>query len=130
MTKTATPPKPTYVEIDGEEFETTTVVDRDKTYVVREISVGENHEIELASTDKDGKYDMHLSMVLSLAKAIVDPPTSPDAIEKWPGRRYVHVSRAFNRMNLAGAESVPNAQGQNGSNSSTSPTSGESSPAT
>jgi len=113
MTKSAAK-EPTYITIDGEEFETATVVDRNKTYVIREISVEENQTIEKAATGKDGKYDFHLSMVLSLAQGIVSPPTSPDDIGKWPGRRYVLVSRAFNRLNTVGPESDPNAQGQSG----------------
>lgn len=135
MPKNTAPPEPTYVEIDGQKLETTTVMDRGQEFVIRELTVEENDLNEDASVEKDPKTDKEtfnarLHLRLSLATAIVSPKVDVDDIAKWPGRRYVIISRAYNRLNLVGSETDPNAPRQSGSNDSTSPTSGEDSQTT
>ncbi len=105
MAKTTEPAEPetTYVEIDGEQFETKSVEHGGKTYVVRELGVQEGDDISDAATDQDGKFNERLNLRLCLSKAIVSPPTTVDDIGKWPGKRYVVVSRVFNALNT-----VPN----------------------
>lgn len=99
-------PVPTYITIDGEEYETVEVTVRDKTYTLRELSVKENDDIEDASTNPDKTFNGRLNLRLCLAKSIVSPPTTVDDMEKWSGKKYLILSRAFNRLNAVVDESV------------------------
>lgn len=92
------------IEIDGETYETTSVDYRGAEYVLRELSVTENDDIETAATDKDGKFNGRLNLRLSLATSIVSPPTTADQIGKWGGKKYVLMSRAFNKLNTISDE--------------------------
>lgn len=92
------------VVIDGEEYETIDVASGGKTYTLRELSVKENDDIETASTDDKGVFNGRLNLRLCLAQSIVSPPTTVDSIEKWPGRRYLLLSRAFNKVNSLPAD--------------------------
>jgi hypothetical protein len=89
----------TYVTIDGEEYETADVVYGDKVYTLRELSVDEQDEIEDSATDKEKVLNGRLNLRLSLQKAIVSPPTGVDDIGKWGGKKYLIMSRAFNKLN-------------------------------
>jgi hypothetical protein len=97
--KKAPEPKKTFVTIDGEEYETVEVPYGGKTYTIRELSVDENDDIETAATDKDNVLNGRLNLRMSLMKAIVSPPTGMDDIGKWGGRKYLVMSRAFNKIN-------------------------------
>jgi hypothetical protein len=90
---------PKFVTIDGEDYETVDVMYHDKNYTLRELSVHENDEIDDASKNEDGTYNGRLNLRLALAKSIVDPPTGIDAIEKWGGKKYLTLSRAYNTIN-------------------------------
>lgn len=95
-----------YVTIDGEEYETVEVPFRDKTYTLRELSVKENDEIEDASTNPDKTFNGRLNLRLCLSKSIMSPPTGIDDMEKWSGKKYLVLSRAFNKLNSVADESV------------------------
>ena len=90
---------PTYVTIDGEEYETTEVTAGSKTYTLRELSVKENDDIEDASQNPDKTFNGRLNLRLCLSASIVSPKTTVDDIGKWPGKRYLILSRAFNSVN-------------------------------
>lgn len=98
MTEKKAKPK-TYITIDGEEYETTEVSYGSQTYTLRELSVEENDEIEEASTEADGKFNGKLNLRMCLAKSILSPETPIDKIAKWPGKKYLTLSRAFNAIN-------------------------------
>ena len=104
---------PTYVTIDGEEYETTEVAAGSKTYVLRELSVKENDDIEDASQNPDKTFNGRLNLRLCLAASIVSPKTTVDDIGKWPGKCYLTLSRAFNRVNSLSEGAEGNASGQN-----------------
>lgn len=87
------------IEIDGEVYDTEPVVYKGTRYVLRELGVDEDDNLAEASTDKDGKFNGRLHLRMSLAAAIIEPKTSIDDIGKWPGKKYVALSRAFNRLN-------------------------------
>ena len=89
----------TYIIIDGEEYETTTVEYGNTLYTLRELSVQENDDIEAASTDAGGTFNGKLNLRLCLSKSIVSPETDVDRIAKWPGKKYLTLSRAFNAIN-------------------------------
>lgn len=107
---------PTFVTIDGEDYETIEVASGGKTWVLRELSVKENDDIEDASTDEKGKFNGRLNLRMCLATSIVSPATTIDQIGKWPGKRYLALSRAFNQVNSlppdeAGKDSAPDTSG-------------------
>lgn len=108
--------KTQFTTIDGEEYETISVAYRDKLYTLRELSVKENRDIDKAATDKDGVFNGQLNLILSLATSIVSPTTSADDIEKWGGKKYLTLSRAYNKLNslpeeTPGKDSAPNSSG-------------------
>lgn len=93
------PDGPKTVTVDGEEFETALFTSGGKSYILRELSVEEQDEIEDAARKPDGTSDVRLGMRLSLHKSIVSPPTEIDAIRKWPTKRYTLAARTFNNLN-------------------------------
>ena len=120
--------KPTYVTIDGEQYETTTVEWKGKKYVLRELNVDENDEIETTSTDEKGGFNGKLNLRLCLVKSIVSPPTGMDDLGKWSGKKYLVMSRAFNRLNALQEDELGNDSARPSSDGQTSPTSGDDSP--
>lgn len=96
--------EPTYIEIDGEQLETADVEFRGTTYTLRELTVGEGKKIDTACTKEDGTYDGTLSLTLSLAQSIVSPKTDADDFEKWGAKKYLIMSRAYNKLNSLQAE--------------------------
>jgi hypothetical protein len=120
--------KPNTVTIDGEEYETLTVEYKGKKYVLRELNVDENDEIETASTDAKGTFNGKLNLRLCLVKSIVSPPTGMDDLGKWSGKKYLTMSRAFNKLNALQEDAEGNDSALPSSAGPTSPTSGDDSP--
>ena len=92
-------PEPTYIEIDGEQLETAEVEFRGTTYTMRELTVGENEEVDKGAKTPDGTYDGNLLMKLAITKSIISPPTDADDLQKWGGKKYLVISRLYNRLN-------------------------------
>lgn len=107
--KKAAATEKTYVTIDGEEYETSEVPYGNKLYTLRELSVKENDDIETASTDAQNVFNGKLNLRLCLVHSIVSPATTVEDIEKWPGRKYLVLSKAFNAINSLPVDSEGNA---------------------
>lgn len=101
--------EPNTIEIDGETLETITVTHAGTDYVIRELTVKENDTIEDASRKADGTFDGRLNLRMCLAAALVSPQVSVDSMDKWGGKKYVVLSRGFNKVNTVADEAgVPN----------------------
>lgn len=96
------------VTINGEDYETADVPYGDKVYTMRELSVKENRTIEKASMNEAKEFDGQMNLQLCIAQSIVSPPTTFDEIENWGGKKYLVLSRAFNKLNSLQDEPVPN----------------------
>ena len=110
------PDGPKFVTIGDERFETAEVVSGGKTYTLRELSVQEQDDIEDATKNPDGSFNGRLNMRLALQKGIISPPITADDVQKWPSKRYVVLSRAFNKLNVvpedeSGKDSAPASSG-------------------
>src|SRR5678816_1065161 len=100
--------KPNTITIDGEELETVTVDYKGKKFVLRELNVDESDEIEALATDKDGKFNGNLNLRLCLAKSITSPSVTMDELGKWSGKKYLTMSRAFNKLNALQEDAAGN----------------------
>lgn len=93
------PDGPKYVTVNGEQYETDTFTHGGVTYTMRELSVKEQDDAEDASKQPDGSSSARLGMRLSLQMSLVEPSVSVEAMEKWPGKRYLLAARCFNKLN-------------------------------
>ena len=90
---------PTTVEIDGETYAASVFEYEGTRYTVREISIDEGDDITDAMTGPDGKINQRAVNKMTLAKGIVEPPTTAEQVGKFPSRKYLTVLREFNKMN-------------------------------
>jgi hypothetical protein len=108
--KTETPakqPKTLTVDIDGEE------------YTLRVLKVRENDQIWDASQNKDGTTNERLNSRLSLAAAIVSPPTKVEEIDDWDVTKLVRLFRVHDTLNVV--KFKPDPQSGNGSGQTDTP---------
>lgn len=104
--------------IDGEELETDSAEYGGKTYVIRELTVAESDEVDDAGEGQKPLVAQRLFMRMALEKSIVsvsngtgdEPRPSLADISKWGGKKYVTLSRVFNRLNTV-AEANPTPPG-------------------
>ena len=109
MAEKKTEPEPTYVTVNGEELETTDIEFRGQKYTLRELTVEENEEIDEGAKQKDGTYNGTLLLKLAIVKSIVAPSTTMDDLQKWGGKKYLVLSRAYNKLNSLPQDAQGNA---------------------
>lgn len=121
------------ITIEGERLVTETFSFDGDLYTLRELTTDEGDEawdaaqepIDPKKPDAGTKINGRLNTRFLLAKALVEPVTSPERVGKWGGRKYTTVLQVFNRLNsIEDANPTPPA----GSAGPTSPAGGESSP--
>ena len=116
---------PKTVTIDGEEMETLTVEYGGVAYTLRELSVEEGDAIDALSENQTPRVANRLMMRAMLEKSIIEPKVTMDQIGRWSGKKYVALSRAFNKLNTIPEENPTPPAGSAGP---TSPDGGEPSP--